>query len=46
LAEKANDSDRKARLREAAKQWLDLAERVEQLDSIGAKTAAEPPWSS
>ena len=31
LAERASDGDRKARLREAAKQWVDLAERVEQL---------------
>jgi hypothetical protein len=44
LAEWANDADRKARLREAAKQWLDLAEQVEQLDA--AKTAAEPPPAS
>jgi hypothetical protein len=29
LAEWANDADRKARLREAAKQWADLAEQVE-----------------
>ena len=44
LAERANDADRKARLREAAKQWADLAEQVEQLDAT--KTAAEPPRSS
>ena len=44
LAERANDADRKARLREAAKQWVDLAERVEQLDA--AKDAEEPPRSS
>jgi hypothetical protein len=44
LAERANDADRKARLREAANQWADLAEKVEQLD--GTKTAAEPPRSS
>jgi hypothetical protein len=44
LAERANDADRKARLRDAAKQWLDLAERVEQLDGI--KTAADPPRPS
>ena len=31
MAERANDADRKARLREAAKQWADLAEQVEQL---------------
>jgi hypothetical protein len=40
LAERANDADRKFRLREAAKQWADLAERVEQLDAT--KGAAEP----
>jgi hypothetical protein len=44
LAERANDADHKARLREAAKQWLDLAEQVEQLD--GTNPAAEPPGSS
>jgi hypothetical protein len=44
LAERANDADRKARLHEAAKQWADLAEQVEQLD--GTKPAAEPPPSS
>jgi hypothetical protein len=44
LADRANDADRKARLREAAKQWTDLAEQVEQLDA--AKDAAEPPRSS
>jgi hypothetical protein len=44
LAERANEADRRARLREAAKQWADLAEQVEQLD--GAKTAAEPTRSS
>jgi hypothetical protein len=44
LADTANDADRKARLREAAKQWADLAEQVEQLDA--AKTAAEPPPAS
>jgi len=44
LAERANDADRKARLRQAAKQWADLAEQVEQLD--GTKDAAEPRWSS
>ena len=44
LAERANDADRKARLREAAKQWADLAEQVEQLDAT--KDAAEPPQSS
>jgi hypothetical protein len=44
MAERANDADRKARLREAAKQWVDLAERVEQLD--GTQPAAEPPRSS
>jgi hypothetical protein len=44
LAERANDAERKARLREAAKQWVDLADRVEQLDST--KDAAEPPRSS
>ena len=44
LAEAANDTDRKARLREAAKQWADLAERVEQLDA--KKDAAEPARSS
>jgi hypothetical protein len=27
LAEQANNADRKARLREAAKQWADLAEK-------------------
>jgi hypothetical protein len=32
LAEQADDADRKARLREAAKQWVDLAKQVEQLD--------------
>ena len=41
LAERANDADRKARLRDAAQQWLDLAERVEQLDAT--KDTAEPP---
>jgi hypothetical protein len=44
LAERSNDADRKARLREAAKQWADLAEQVEQLDAT--KDAAEPPRSS
>jgi hypothetical protein len=44
LAERAKDADRKARLREAAKQSVDLAERVEQLDAT--KDAAEPPRSS
>ena len=44
LAERANDADRKARLREAAKQWMDLAERVEQLDAT--KDPTEPPRSS
>ena len=44
LAERADDADRKARLREAAKQWADLAEQVEQLD--GTKPTAEPPRSS
>jgi hypothetical protein len=44
LAERANDADRKARLREAAKQWADLAEQVEQLDAT--KDATEPPRSS
>jgi hypothetical protein len=43
LAERTNDADRKARLREAAKQWADLAERVEQLDAT--KDTAEPPRS-
>ena len=41
LAERANDADRKVRLREAAKQWANLAERVEQLDA--PKDAAGPP---
>jgi hypothetical protein len=41
LAERANDADRKARLRDAAQQWLDLAERVEQLDAT--KDTTEPP---
>jgi len=41
LAERANYAETKARLREAAKQWVDLADRVEQLDST--KDAAEPP---
>ena len=44
LAERANDADREARLREAAKQWADLAERVEQSDAT--KDAAEPLRSS
>ena len=44
LAERANDAHRKARLHEAAKQWADLAEQVEQLD--GTKDTAEPPRSS
>jgi hypothetical protein len=44
LAERANDADRKARLREAAKQWVDLAEQVEQLDD--AKGSTESPRSS
>ena len=44
LAERANGADRKARLREAAKQWADLAEQVEQLDQT--KPTAEPPRSS
>ena len=44
LAERANDADRKARLREAAKQWADLAEQVEQLDA--PKDAEEPPRAS
>jgi hypothetical protein len=44
LAERANDAYRKARLREAAKQWADLAEQVEQLDAT--KDAAEPTRSS
>ena len=44
LAERANDADRKARLREAAKQWVDLAEQIEQLDAT--KDTAEPPRSS
>ena len=44
LAERANGADRKARLRQAAKQWADLAEQVEQLD--GKKPTAEPPRSS
>jgi hypothetical protein len=44
LAERANDADRKVRLREAAKQWVDLAERVEQLDAT--KGGAEPARSS
>jgi hypothetical protein len=46
LAERANDADRKAHLRDAAKQWLDLAERVEQFDGISTTIAAEPPGSS
>ena len=46
VAERANDADRKARLRDAAKQWLDLAERVEQFDGISTATAAEPARSS
>jgi hypothetical protein len=44
LAERANDADRKARLREAAKQWVDLAEQVEQWDAT--KDAEELPRSS
>ena len=44
LAERANGADRKAWLCEAAKQWADLAEQVEQLD--GTKPTAEPPRSS
>jgi hypothetical protein len=44
LAERASDGDRKARLREAAKQWVDLAERVEQLDAT--KDAGSPARSS
>jgi hypothetical protein len=44
LAERANAADRKARLREAAKQWVDLAERVAQLDRT--KDASELPHSS
>ena len=44
LAKRANDADRKARLREAARQWVDLAERVEQLDAT--EGAAEPRRSS
>jgi hypothetical protein len=44
VAERADGADRKARLREAAKQWADLAEQVEQLD--GTKPTAEPPRSS
>ena len=44
LADRANDADRKARLREAAKQWTDLTEQVEQLDA--AKDAAERPRNS
>ena len=45
LAERANDAERKGRLREAAKQWADLVEQVEQLD--GTKISAEsPPRSS
>jgi hypothetical protein len=44
VAERANDADRKARLREAAKQWVDLAEQVEQLDATN--DAAELPRSS
>jgi hypothetical protein len=44
LAKRANDAERKARLREAAKQWVDLAEQVEQLDVT--KDAEEPPRSS
>ena len=44
LAERSNDADRKARLHEAAKQWVDLAERVEQLGAT--KDATEPPRSS
>jgi uncharacterized protein YlxW (UPF0749 family) len=44
VAERANDADLQARLREAAKQWVDLAERVEQLDTT--KDAAELPHSS
>ena len=43
LAERANDADRKARLHEAAKQWVNLAERV---DGISTTTAEEPPRSS
>jgi hypothetical protein len=43
LAERAN-ADRKARLREAAKQWADLADQVEHLDA--PKDAEEPPRSS
>ena len=44
LAERANDADRKVRLREAAKQWADLTEQVEQLGD--AKGAAESTRSS
>jgi len=44
LAARANDADRTARLREAAKQWADLAEQVEQLDAT--IDGAEPPRSS
>ena len=44
LAERANDADRKARLHEAAKQWVDLAEQVEQL--VATRDAAEPCGSS
>ena len=44
LAEKANDADRKARFRQVARQWADLAEQVEQLD--GTKPTAEPARSS
>jgi len=44
LAERANDADREARLRDAAKQWADLAERVEQSDAT--KDAEEPPRAS
>jgi hypothetical protein len=44
LADRANDADRKTRLREAAKQCADLAEQVEQLDAT--KDATEPFPSS
>jgi hypothetical protein len=44
LAEQTHDADRKARLREVAKQWADFAEQVEQLDMT--KDAEEPPRSS